>query len=116
MIEALGDRAIRFARPPGVSARTIVREAMKWPGAIDVVVGKEHVGVYFDRTPTSDDTLISELPHARREEVMSRLVELPAIYDGPDLDDVTRVTGVDVAEVHAAGEYVVDMMGFLPGF
>jgi len=55
------------------------------------------------------------LPQARR-------VEIPVCYGGewgPDLDFVARHAGLTTAEVirrHAAAEYTVYMMGFLPGF
>jgi UPF0271 protein len=40
-------------------------------------------------------------------------------YDGPDLGDVARATGLSAAEVarlHWARDYVVAQVGFLPGF
>ena len=49
-------------------------------------------------------------------------VVIPVRYggeSGPDLDDVARRTGLtpaDVVAVHAAGEYRVFMLGFVPGF
>ena len=52
----------------------------------------------------------------------ARLVEIPVRYggaDGPDLDAVARHAGLSPAEVvarHAAGDYVVAMLGFAPGF
>ena len=47
------------------------------------------------------------------------LVELPVTYDGPDLEFVAEVWGVDVAEVvrrHGEVEYVASFCGFAPGF
>src|SRR4051812_18554975 len=47
------------------------------------------------------------------------LVQLRVDYDGPDLEDVARRTGLTVEEVvarHSAGEYTVAFGGFLPGF
>jgi KipI family sensor histidine kinase inhibitor len=48
-----------------------------------------------------------------------RTVEIAVTYDGPDLAEVARLTGLAVAEVvrrHAAAEYVVAFSGFAPGF
>lgn len=45
--------------------------------------------------------------------------EIPVCYDGPDLDEVARQTGLPTAEViarHAAREYRVYLLGFVPGF
>jgi len=47
------------------------------------------------------------------------LVELPVAYDGPDLDEVARLAGLDRAEVvrwHAGADFVVAFCGFAPGF
>jgi inhibitor of KinA len=52
----------------------------------------------------------------------SPLIEIPVCYDpslAPDIEEVVRHTGltsVRVVELHAAPEYVVHMVGFLPGF
>ncbi|HYQ75686.1 5-oxoprolinase/urea amidolyase family protein, partial [Cellulomonas sp.] len=44
---------------------------------------------------------------------------IPVRYDGPDLAEVARLTGLDEREVvrrHAAAEYTVAFGGFMPGF
>jgi KipI family sensor histidine kinase inhibitor len=49
----------------------------------------------------------------------ARLVEVPTVYDGPDLDTVARhwdLTTREVVEQHTAGEMVVAFCGFAPGF
>ncbi|MFE6979149.1 allophanate hydrolase subunit 1 [Streptomyces sp. NPDC057682] len=46
-------------------------------------------------------------------------VELPVVYDGPDLAEVAEVWGVaaeDVARIHAETEFRVAFCGFAPGF
>ena len=48
-----------------------------------------------------------------------REVVLRARYDGPDLADVAREAKLSVDEVielHAGGHYVVETLGFAPGF
>lgn len=47
------------------------------------------------------------------------LVEIPVVYDGPDLDAVAQQWGTDAAGVvrrHGAIEYVAEFCGFAPGF
>ena len=47
------------------------------------------------------------------------LVELPVSYDGPDLESVAGLCGLDVDEVvrrHREAVYVVAFCGFAPGF
>jgi inhibitor of KinA len=52
----------------------------------------------------------------------SAVVEIPVVYggaSGPDLDALAHRHGMtpdEVVRLHAAGEYVVHMVGFLPGF
>ena len=113
----LGDRAIRFARPPNVSARALVRAAHAWPGAIDVVVAREDVAVYFAGPPTPGN--LAALAKLRDDDTAVRDHELRATYTGEDLDEVARATGLSTAEViarHSAATYTVDTIGFRPGF
>lgn len=57
-----------------------------------------------------------------RDGVPPRTVEVPVVYDGPDLDEVAALTGLAVEEVvarHLAGGpdgYRVAFGGFMPGF
>jgi KipI family sensor histidine kinase inhibitor len=47
------------------------------------------------------------------------LVEIPVVYDGPDLDEVAASAGMtvdDVIEIHSGAEFRVDFCGFAPGF
>jgi KipI family sensor histidine kinase inhibitor len=65
-------------------------------------------------------TTAERLPEDIREPV--RTVEIPVTYGGeagPDLADVAAAAGVDeqaVVDLHAGGDYVVFMLGFMPGF
>jgi KipI family sensor histidine kinase inhibitor len=46
-------------------------------------------------------------------------VDIPTVYDGPDLDDVARLWGTDragVVAIHAGSEFTVAFCGFAPGF
>jgi len=127
-IEILGERAIRFARPAGPSARAIVGAVRTWPGVADVVVTRDDVAIYFGRSvspPSSSSSYvqlaarIASLVAVREEGEPPREHVLRVVYDGADLDDVARATGLSVAEViarHQAATYTVDTMGFAPGF
>lgn len=65
-------------------------------------------------------TWLNRLQGASASMVMvARRIEIPVIYDGPDLQAVAQLTGLSKAEVvaiHSAPEYRVRMMGFTPGF
>jgi KipI family sensor histidine kinase inhibitor len=45
--------------------------------------------------------------------------EIPTRYDGPDLDEVARMSGLttdEVVRLHSAAAYRVFFLGFMPGF
>jgi len=116
---ALGDRAIRFARPPGVSSRALVTTVRTWSGAIDVVVTRDDVAVYFAGPPHVTARDIAALATLPDDAAPAREHVLRVVYDGPDLAGVAEAIGTTIDEViavHAAGEYTVETMGFLPGF
>jgi 5-oxoprolinase (ATP-hydrolysing) subunit B len=119
----LGDRAIRFARPPR-SAQALVRAVRAWPGVIDVVVARHDVAAYFDAAPGAPEAAawparIDALATAPDDPAAGRDIALRAIYNGPDLAHVAAATGLSSDEVcarHAAATYTVETMGFSPGF
>ncbi len=112
-IVPLGDRAVRFARPPGATPRALVREIRSWPGVTDVVVAWDDVAVYFDGPPRIDPVRVVELESLPDLSEPVREHELRAIYDGEDL---AGLGGAEVARLHASCVYTVATMGFLPGF
>jgi KipI family sensor histidine kinase inhibitor len=60
--------------------------------------------------------------HDRLDEMQlppPRTVEIPVIYDGPDLADVAKyhsITPERVVQVHSQATYIVYFVGFVPGF
>src|SRR3954468_6749589 len=102
-------------------------------GFIDLVPAFVSIVVHYDPLVASGDR---GGPHQRVGEFLrdrldgldaadpgeSRLVEIPVSYGGelgPDLDDVARLHGLtaeEVVRVHAGADYVVYMIGFMPGF
>ena len=66
----------------------------------------------------SADRWAEEVEHGHVEAGCG-VVEIPVIYDGEDLDDVARATGLDSDEVvarHTGSSFRVDFCGFAPGF
>ncbi len=115
----LGDRAIRFARPPRSSARAIVHQVRAWPGVIDVVVTRNDVAAYFAGPAVPDVLRIDALACADDDPAPPRDLTLHAVYDGPDLEAIAAATQLAIADVierHAAATYTVETMGFAPGF
>jgi KipI family sensor histidine kinase inhibitor len=87
---------------------------------VDVVVGHRTVLVTWP-----GGTAIPELAPLLERALLpgpdpeGRQIEIPVSYEGPDVPDVARLTGLSPEEVvarHAAAEHVVAFLGFLPGF
>jgi KipI family sensor histidine kinase inhibitor len=66
--------------------------------------------------------VLSAWPQLAAASIQGRQIEIPVVYGGeagPDLADVAVHTGLSPAEVvrrHSGGDYVVYLLGFLPGF
>ena len=120
---ALGDRAIRFARPDR-GARALVHAVRGWPGVVDVVVTGRDVAAYFAGPfapidPATWSARIAALAGAPEDPTPGRDVILHAVYDGPDRATVAEAAGCsldDLRELHSQATYAVEMMGFSPGF
>jgi UPF0271 protein len=116
---ALGDRAIRFPRPSSSTARAVVRAVRTWPGVIDVVVARDDVAVYFADVPTIEPAQLAALPNLPDDAESPREIVLRATYDGPDLEEVAQGAGLttdEVIAIHSAATYIVETIGFAPGF
>jgi KipI family sensor histidine kinase inhibitor len=91
------------------------------PGTVDVVPAVRTVLVTFDRTTSVEQVTLglrAVRPAAYDRGGTSR-VEVPVSYDGADLGEVARLTGLGEAEVvrrHTSADYVVAFCGFAPGF
>ncbi|MGE0393452.1 MAG: carboxyltransferase domain-containing protein [Vicinamibacterales bacterium] len=90
------------------------------PGVRDIVPSCTAVTVHVHPLRAGDET-IQRLRHLTPAAMRGagRVVEVPVVYDGPDLDEVAALTGLDVPEVvarHARGDASVLMLGFAPGF
>jgi KipI family sensor histidine kinase inhibitor len=81
------------------------------PGARTVLV--HHHGVDRDAL----EALL--VPSGGARPASGPLVEIPVVYDGPDLAEVAEATGLSVAEViarHSSQTYGAAFLGFTPGW
>jgi 5-oxoprolinase (ATP-hydrolysing) subunit A len=120
-VAPFGDAAIEIVADDVVHARRIARAVERVAGVIDVVVGWDRVVAHLEDgiTPTIDEIegAIEVLPADDPRNGTLHVVR--AIYDGPDLQEVADRAGlspIEVARRHAAVTYVVEVIGFLPGF
>src|ERR1700694_2199025 len=109
---ALNTRAIALAAAR--KKRRDVRQA---------IAGYASVTVHFDPDQVSHDALAAAIRRLASKRpplgAPGRLHRIPVVYDGPDLEAVSAVLGLDVArivEIHTPPIYRVFLVGFVPGW
>ena len=130
-VRAVGDRAVTVELGNSLDEETVgrvralderVREAGVF-GVLEAVPTYASLMVIYDRRRLSfrelSDRLLGFAANLSSSATPGRLIEIPALYDGEDLDEAARVCGLSresVVEVHAGRDYTVLMLGFSPGF
>ncbi|MDB4948913.1 MAG: allophanate hydrolase [Gemmatimonadetes bacterium] len=131
--DPLGDSALTLTFGETVDAATSARvhaaaQAVRAAGIAavrDVVPAYAALSVFYDPLHTDYADIVAQVLALSVDggSVASLdagpLVEIPVRYDGPDLEDVARATGLsprEVMDLHAATEYRVYLLGFAPGF
>ena len=125
---AAGDAAVlvEFDDPADVLPFAVAAREQAPPAVAevvsDVVPAERTVLVRFaghpDRAARVIDWLRS-LPVGSGLVTPGPLIQLNVVYDGPDLPEVARLTGLSPAQVvsaHTEAEWVVTFSGFAPGF
>jgi KipI family sensor histidine kinase inhibitor len=107
------------------AAAAAVAEA-SLPEVYDVVPGYLSIAVYYDALRMSYDeiapkmvALCEAVTGSQTITLTKREHQVPVVYDGPDLADVAKATGLTIEGVisrHAGRTYTVDLIGFVPGF
>lgn len=115
-VRRAGDRGSLIELADNAAAVRLARSLRaERPDLVDVVVGHKTVLVTWDH----DAVDLGELVLGPEPEPAGRLVEIPVVYDGPDLEEVGRLTGLSQEEVvarHVGAEHVAAFLGFQPGF
>ena len=130
-----GDLAlsVEFAEEISVEVNTQVR-ALEYliqqkgvPGVVEAVPGYRSLLVYYDPSVTGYDALCEALrPLAAQADAAvlpaPRHVEIPCCYDDPELGfelagaaERLKLTPDELVHLHAAAEYLVYFIGFVPG-
>ncbi|MBY4276235.1 5-oxoprolinase subunit PxpB [Rhodococcus fascians] len=111
---------IEFADLPETMSyhRSMVRQ--RPDAVVDLVPAARTVLVIFDGAPAPILEWVAALePAVDDPTAASEAVTIPVTYDGADLDDVARLTGLSTAEVvaaHTEQTWTVAFGGFAPGF
>lgn len=91
-------------------------------GLVDAVPGARSVLVVVDPGQLDPRRLAAELPTwplADHPGGAGGVLDVPVVYDGEDLPEVARLTGLSSAEIvqrHTGAEHTVAFLGFAPGF
>ncbi|WP_077003483.1 5-oxoprolinase subunit PxpB [Variovorax sp. KK3] len=131
-LHALGDAALLCELPPPATLAqqqqiwALANEALQWRGVHEVLPGMNNLSLLFDPAQVDAAELemqvLSAWPQLGGLAVEVREIRIPVVYGGdagPDLADVAAHTGLAPAEVvrrHSSADYVVYLLGFLPGF
>jgi KipI family sensor histidine kinase inhibitor len=118
-----GDRALlaEVADPAAVAAVHAALQRSPLPGQRELVPAARTVLVVLDRPPSDADIarLRRLAPGDAPPAGSVPPVELPVVFDGPDLADVAAMTGRPVAslvDILTGTELTVAFGGFAPGF
>jgi len=108
----LGERAFRAPLPEGAEPAAVLAALRAWPGFEDAVVTDGWMAVYGGSTPPGELLFGSARPERRLHTIEVR-------FDGADLDEGARASGLSSEELVVActaRDYRVLFLGFLPGF
>lgn len=80
--------------------------------------------VFYDPMVISYDRLVRKLRRfspkkTEKSGEQKQIIQVPCCYDGPDLEDMQRLTHLsreEIVKIHCGTVYKIYMMGFLPGF
>ncbi len=89
------------------------------PGVTEVVAGARTLLLRLDAGNDLDGLRRLLTVPSGRPAAAGKLVAVPVVYDGPDLDAVAGELGVSAADVvdrHTSATWVVAFLGFAPGF
>jgi KipI family sensor histidine kinase inhibitor len=129
----LGDQALTLvlgsSSSPALHSRivAITRRLREHPvdGVTDVVPAYTTIALWYDPARRSFESLadqvqaLAEAVPSPADEPRGREWTVPVRYDGPDLEEVARRTGLTREEVihrHTGRIYRVYLLGFVPGF
>lgn len=117
-----GDRGllVEVSDLAAVAALRAALERAPLRGQQDLVPAARTLLVLLDRAPTElDVATLRRLPTSVVDDLERASVELPVVFDGPDLAEVARLTARSmdaVVALLAATDFVVAFGGFAPGF
>ena len=128
-VRPFGDRAFLIELeqridPAIIDGARAIADAWEQQGLGEAIPAYASIVVAFDpgRTSWTDAaaaaTALAAAPPKATGPVAGRLIEVPTVYDGPDLADTAARSGLSTDELvalHGAREYRAFFLGFMPG-
>ena len=118
-VRRAGEHGALIELADNAAAVRVARRLLSEPGLVDIVPGHRTVLVTWDGEPPEVIELAEAALRDDQAPPTGASVEIPVRYDGPDLEEVARLTALSPEEVaarHLRAEYVVGFLGFAPGF
>ncbi len=124
---------VRFSHVINKEINQFIREVYKTliikqpKGFIEVYFAYSSLTVQFDLTKTSYKVMKKDISQIIGDTTISKItygneIIIPITYNketGPDLDyasDYLNISKDEIINIHSSGQYMVYMIGFLPGF
>lgn len=96
-------------------------------GVVDIIPAFCSLLINYDPRVISFEKIERRMRHLVKletaaEEVRKKIIEIPVCYGGefgPDISTVAEHAGIskeEVIRIHSSGDYLIYMLGFLPGF
>ena len=126
-VAVLGDDVLGIKVADVSAGQQLAAQLRQAGGWLDVVAGIDSVAAQFDLARFDIDSARQQLHEQLHDSTAAdpepaTLVEIPVCYGGefgPDLDavcDSLDLSPGQLIDLHTSPEYVVDMLGFTPGF
>ena len=126
-VRSCGDDLLSIELGAAENAQAFAEQLRATGEWMEVVPGLDSVVVQFDATAITIEAasrqIAAELAQGYSAKALTDvLLEIPVVYGGefgPDFDAVCEQTGLSAEELialHTGQEYVVDLVGFTPGF
>ena len=99
-------------------------QAQRMRGVTEVIPTFRSVMICYDPCKISYSRLVRKIRRWNGVQTVDAVTQkvihrIPVCYDGPDLEDMERLTGLrreEIVSIHSGTDYKIHMMGFLPGF
>jgi KipI family sensor histidine kinase inhibitor len=127
VLRRCGDDLFTIAVDAPAAAQALAARLRRGQDWLEIVPGIDSVVVRFDAAASDGAAVEAVLRDLLEGDIApldyrDRLVDIPVVYGGeygPDLESLGECTGLtsdEIIALHTGRDYVVDMVGFTPGF